>query len=69
VKYLGSHFVMDNKNNNIDVENIKIDIETTENIEMDIDSKKRKIDIDSERRKIDIDSKKRKMWVDSSDMN
>ncbi|CAG8798215.1 14184_t:CDS:1, partial [Racocetra persica] len=65
-------------NNNIDVENIKIDvIDTTENIKMDIkmdiDSKKRKMDIDtteklemnidSKRMKIDFDSKKIKMNI------
>ncbi|CAG8819201.1 25174_t:CDS:1, partial [Racocetra persica] len=42
-------------------ENIKTDIDTTENIKIDLDSKKRKLDIDFENIKIDIDSKKNKM--------
>ncbi|CAG8778437.1 20266_t:CDS:2, partial [Racocetra persica] len=46
--------------NNIDVENIK----------MDIDSKKRKLDIDTtENIQIDIDSKKIKLNVDYGDLN
>ncbi|CAG8741758.1 13614_t:CDS:1, partial [Racocetra fulgida] len=44
-----------------------MNIDTTENINFDIDSKKRKLDIDFENIKIDIESKKSKMDIDSCD--
>ncbi|CAG8468999.1 11002_t:CDS:2 [Cetraspora pellucida] len=54
--------------NNIDVENIKMDIDITQNIKMNMGSEKRKIDMDSKKRKMDMDSKKRKMDIDSGNI-